>query len=116
MANIRKRGDYWSVQIIRKGHKPLYRTFDTKKEAEAWSKAIESKMIRRVYRDNRAAYETTLYSALERYETNITPRKKGARQERARIAAWRGNPLASRMLGDLTRSSLPFDLARKAEA
>lgn len=48
----------------------------------------------------------TLDEALTRYAAEITPSKKGARQERNRIAAWRRDPLAGRDLADITTADL----------
>ena len=43
MATYIKRGSAWRVQIRRKGHNTLSRSFDTKTEAERWALGIESK-------------------------------------------------------------------------
>jgi len=101
MASIIKRGKTWRAQIIRKGYKAQHRTFDTKAEAETWAKTVESKMMRRVYRDNTAAFKLTFRDALGRYEREVTVNKKGARQERSRIARWKAHQLAARPLGSL---------------
>lgn len=37
----------------------------------------------------------SLKKALEHYEATVTPNKKGSKQEVARLAAWRGRPLAA---------------------
>lgn len=102
MASIVKRGKYWRAQVRRKGFDPLHGTFDTKKEAETWAATVESKMLRHVYRDSKAALGITLTEALDRYEREVTPRKKGSRQERSRIAGWKAHPLAARPLGSLS--------------
>jgi hypothetical protein len=46
VASISKRGRYWRAQIVRRGYPPQYRTFDTRAEAEAWSRAMETEMDR----------------------------------------------------------------------
>jgi integrase len=48
----------------------------------------------------------TLDDALARYAADITPTKKGAAQERHRIAAWRRDPIASRRLVTITTADL----------
>jgi integrase len=47
------------------------------------------------------ARRTTLGEALERYLVEVTPLKKGAKQERVRIRAWLRDPLAARMLASI---------------
>lgn len=44
MASITKVGDRWRVQVRRSGHKSAAKTFDTRKEAEAWGRRVESGM------------------------------------------------------------------------
>ena len=49
MATIRKRGNYqWEAQIRKRGFPSQTKTFNTKVEAEAWAKMIESEMARGV--------------------------------------------------------------------
>ncbi len=104
MASIIKRGKFFRAYVARRGHKRRSATFDTKGEAEAWAKDIESRMALRIYRDKRAAHKLTLADALDRYEREVTVHKKGARQERSRINRWRQHPLAELTLGDLRAS------------
>lgn len=47
------------------------------------------------------AEQTTLGEALDRYEREVTPKKKGAPQERLRIRAWKRDPLALRSLASI---------------
>jgi len=101
MASIIKRGKFFRALVARRGYKRQSATFDTKAEAESWSKEIESQMVLRIYRDKRAAYKITLADALDRYERDVSSRKKGARQEKSRIGLWRQNPLAELTLGEL---------------
>lgn len=47
MATIRKRGNYqWEVQIRKRGFPSQSKTFNTKAEADAWARMIESEMSR----------------------------------------------------------------------
>lgn len=85
MASIIKRGKFFRAYVARRGYKRQSKTFDTKAQAEAWAKSVESEMSRRVYRDNSEAFKLTLGEALKRYEENISTGKKGHRQERSRI-------------------------------
>jgi integrase len=78
MATIIRRGETWQAKVRRKGYPPISRTFDTKSDAEKWSRQIEGEMDRGAFVDRREADSTTLDMALERYEREVAPRKKGA--------------------------------------
>jgi len=86
MATFRKRGPYqWQAIIRRKGFPEQTKTFETKTEALAWSATIESQMMRGVWRHDGYAGNTTLGECLERYNKEITPKKKGEEQENYKI-------------------------------
>ena len=89
----------WLAQIRRKGHDTICRTFDTKAEAERWAIGVESKMGDGRYEDTREALTTTLSECLSRYESEVTVSKKGAVQERYRIALWLRDDLANKPIG-----------------
>jgi len=55
MAYIKKRGEYWRAEVRRKGHKPVYRTFDTQLEAQKWACRLEADIDTGFYVDNSAA-------------------------------------------------------------
>lgn len=102
MATFRKRGDLqWEAQIRKKGFDSVSKTFNTRAKAEDWAKVIESEMVRGIFVDRSEAEGTTLSEALERYEREVSKAKKGYEQEKWRIKAWRGGPLAKRSLASL---------------
>lgn len=99
MATIRKKGEYqWHVQIRRKGYDPQTKTFNTRIEAETWARAVENEMDRGIFVSRAEAESTTLKEALERYQREVTPRKRGAEQEKYRIRALLAHKLAKRSL------------------
>jgi len=107
MATIRKRGPYqWEAQIRRKGYPPQSKTFNTKAEAEAWVSVIESEMARGVWTSRVEAEATTLHEALDRYEIEILPAKKGAEPERSVVRTWRGLQLAKRTLASIRSADI----------
>ncbi len=77
MANIRKRGNKYQARIQIKGIDQVAKSFTNKADAEAWSKITESEMIRGVYIKRTDAERTTLLEALQRYEVEVTPSKRG---------------------------------------
>lgn len=87
--------------IRRKGHSPQRRTFPTRALADAWARDIESKIDAGEPVLSDEAARTTLREALDRYAREITPGKRGARQEQRRIALWKAHPLAHRFLPQL---------------
>ena len=102
MASIRKRGDYqWEVRIRRRGHPVQSKTFNTKIDAEAWSRQVEGEMDRGVFISRKEAENTTLSEALDRYEREVSSTKKGYLQEKKRIRAWKSHPLAKRFLASI---------------
>ncbi|MBU9146307.1 site-specific integrase [Burkholderia multivorans] len=109
MATITKRGPYqWRAQVRRHGYPAQSKTFNTKAEAEAWAKMIESEMARGVWVSRSEAEATTLYEALRRYQEEVSTGKKGAVQESSVLKVCMGITLAKRPLASI-RS---VDLAR----
>lgn len=106
MAAYQKRSGNWRAIITRKGYPRLSRTFDSKADAERWAGEIEGEIRRGVFVDRREAEETTLLEALDRYEREVTPAKKGAAQERQRIRAWKRDQLALRFLASIRGTDL----------
>ena len=107
MATFRKRGPYqWEAQIRRRGYPAQSKTFNTKVEAEAWAKMIESEMSRGVWVSRSEAEATTLYEALVRYEEEVSPAKKGAEQESSIIKTCKAVDLAKRPLAAIRSADL----------
>ena len=99
MATFQKRGAYqWRVQVRRKGFSPQSKTFNTRPEAEAWAREIEGEMDRGSFVSRKEAENTTLNEALERYEREISSKKKGYPQEKYKIAALKKTPFSSRWI------------------
>ena len=103
MASIIKRGPYQFQATIRiKGFPSQSKTFESKREAEAWATIIESEMIRGVFvQQEKEAEQTSLRTALERYRDEIVPLKRHPYQEIQRINRWLQNGLCNRSLASL---------------
>jgi integrase len=111
MATFRKRltsqGETkWQAQIVRKGHAITCKTFNNEKDAIKWARDKESEMDRGTYVNRSAAENTTLLQALERYEREVIPSHKGARQEFARVKYWKTQDIAKRSMSSIKRSEL----------
>lgn len=122
MATIRKRGEYqWCAQIEKKNratglvHKEI-KTFITKDEAESWAKGVETDLARGVYNDCRQAAATPLRDLIIRYRDEITPRKKGSKQETVRLNKWLAHELSDRMLTLIQPSDFAAFIAERRNA
>jgi hypothetical protein len=85
MASIQRRGERWRVQVRRRGLSPISKTFDRNEDAKRWARTMEGRLAADEYVDLSEAKRTRLREALERYLAEVTPLKKGAKQERVRI-------------------------------
>ena len=101
MAYFQQRSGNWRAIVKRNGHERITRTFDTKGEAEVWARSIENEMDRGVFVSRKEAENTTLSDALDRYEREVIPGKKGAIQESMRIRIWKRTPLAKRSIASI---------------
>ena len=96
----------WQVRIKKRGYPEMARTFDRKGEAEVWAKQIEGEMDRGVFVSRAEAEATTLREALDRYEHEVTPKKKSRNDERYKLGAWRSSALAARSLASIRAKDL----------
>lgn len=107
MATFQQReGGRWQAKVRRRGYPDQSKTFAKRTDAEAWARKVESELERGVWRDTAEAERTTLAEALERYEKEVTPRKKGAAQEVYRVRALARLPLARRALARIRGSDI----------
>lgn len=92
---VTKRGDLqWRARVRRAGYPEQSKTFETKAQAEAWKRDVESKMDRGVFVDRSALEKTRVIDLLLMYEEKITPSKKGAIKEKSKLKLLRNSFLA----------------------
>lgn len=79
MASIRKkRNGKWEVQVRRKGFSTICKSFHMKADAQEWARYMEQRADRRsLPYDPKKLDVVTLKALLERYKTEIIPRKRG---------------------------------------
>lgn len=106
MAGIWKRGSYWRAEIRRSGYPIQNRTFDTKADAEAWARRIESEMDRGAFADRKEATRNTLGDLLLRYSNEVSPHKKGGALEVLRIRKLCSDPIAALKVSALSGQSI----------
>src|ERR1035437_4403683 len=63
-------------------------------------------MERCVFVSRAKAESTTLHAGLERYSLEVTPKKKGAKQELVRIKKWQQSDLAPRYIAAIKGSDM----------
>lgn len=106
MASLRKRGDLqWQARIARKGYPAQVKTFNTKAEAEAWARALESEMDRGSFVSRVEAESTTLLTCIERYMREVSIHKRGT-QELYLAKTWKATPLAVRYMSSIRGSDV----------
>jgi len=82
----------WQVAIRKKGFPAQYKTFRTRKEADAWATVAESEMLRGVWRD-RSESESTTQTDIATRATPEDEREWGEEMaDRGRATFWRFNP------------------------
>ncbi|MDQ2696637.1 MAG: site-specific integrase, partial [Pseudomonadota bacterium] len=65
MATIQKRGDKYRVRVRKQGQGTVCKTFNLKKDAEAWARKVESEMERGLYLDIQEAQRVTVAEAID---------------------------------------------------
>lgn len=90
MATFSRRGNRWQAIIRRKGHRPLYRTFPLKRDAEVWAREIEGRIHEGSYRSLRASERMTVSELCTWYEETVTPAHAPGATDRYRLATIRG--------------------------
>ncbi|ATG19670.1 integrase [Ralstonia pickettii] len=87
MATITKRGGAWLCQVRRKGFPHRAKAFSSHADATAWGRSIEAEMDRGVHVSSRQSESTTLGDLLERYLTEVSPKKRSGNSDKSRVAA-----------------------------
>ena len=76
MASITKRNSKWLVSIRRSFHKPVYKVFISKHDAQRWARETERMIEIGDFLDTTEANKTTLRTLLERYEREVSSKKR----------------------------------------
>lgn len=75
MATIRKRGPYqWQAIIKRKGYPNIVKTFETRKDAELWSRGVEREMDLGTYAP---PADVQMSDLIDRYRATVLPTLRG---------------------------------------
>ncbi|MCE4542118.1 MULTISPECIES: site-specific integrase [unclassified Caballeronia] len=95
MGTLQKRPNgNWTGKIRRHGYPAQSRTFLTKKDAQRWITETEAEISRDCFVDTTLARKMILREAFARYAEEVSTPKRGAADERIRLAAMQRDPLA----------------------
>jgi integrase len=106
MASFRKRGDKWQARVHRKDHSPVVKSFNTKAEAIKWARHTESQLDLGTLAPKAAM--PPLMRIVDRYLAEVTPAKKGSKQELNR-----GRQIARTSLGSMQLDKLTSEVVSK---
>jgi integrase len=102
MAYITKRANGWRAQVERQGVRQSM-VHPTKAAAQQWAAALEAELLAK---KRGQLPRKTVLQALDRYGAEVSPRKKGDAWEQKRLAAFRREPWAAKLLADLAAEDL----------
>ena len=103
MATIRARGDYqYQARIQRVGFPVQTKTFATREEAEVWAAEVELSQKKGTFVCNKEAQKTTVAAALRKYLKEVTPHKKGSKEEAGKIGLLLREPFVQLPLTELS--------------
>ncbi len=109
MASYRKRGSVWHVQIRRKGHPSLTKTFISKADADRWVRRIERGIdLGEGFIHAGVTQATLLCELLERYRDTVSIHKLSHDVEK-----WRLNAMSRHWLGKCSLERLSSEIISK---
>lgn len=86
MATLRQFANgKWQVQVRRKGHPPVAKTFLSRLDAQRFARKVESELDKGNLVWSGEIEQTTLGELIDRYLREVTPTKRAARQETQRL-------------------------------
>ena len=97
----------WKARVRKFGAPDQSRSFDRKIDADAWARRTESEIERGVWHDSSEAERVTLRQALNRYEREVTPKKRGGQDtDRSNLRLLRAERIATLAIGRVGSSEL----------
>jgi integrase len=101
MATLRKRGSKWHVQVRRSGQS-MTRSFTHKADAEAWGRKIERDIDTGDLSDTDRLSRVVLRELLERYSSEVIPKKRSGVIEQFFVDRFLRHPIAALPLSRLS--------------
>jgi len=104
MASIRQRAGVWQARIRRKGYPDEVSSFNTKAEAQAWARSLETAMDQGVHQATHSARNILLSDLLHRYVEEVSPTKRSEKREQQTIHFMLRHKMAAYSMEKLTSS------------
>lgn len=102
MASIRQRAGNWQARVTRRGFAAEVKTFRSKDDASRWARAIEREIDQGGFVSRSEAERTLFADVLTRYAAEISPTKRGGKDEAIRLKAISRTGLAKLSMAALT--------------
>ncbi|MHB8258317.1 MAG: site-specific integrase [Acidiferrobacterales bacterium] len=119
MATIGKFKGRWQARVRLKGHSTQCKTFRSRRDALGWAQDTEAALRRATpsaEQARRLAGALSLRVLLDRYEQEVTPRKRSAERERYMMRNLRAEPeLVDKPIGEVTASDISSWRIRRLE-
>lgn len=106
MASIRQRGRRWQARVTRHGYLTETKTFDSYETALKWSRAVETEIDKGFFVSLKEAERTTLKDILDRYAKEVSPTKRAAKDDQAKLAFLGRQKIAKLSLANLTTKAI----------
>jgi len=104
MASLTKYRGRWKASVRRKGHRPIYETFDKISDARSFINKVESDIVQQKYKDISEAANTSLRTILHRYIREKLKDKADKKRERSKFNVILRHDIVKRMLAELRTS------------
>lgn len=102
MASIRKRGNEWQARVCRAGYPAETKSFNTRTDAERWSRSVETEMDRGSLISRSEAEANTLEDIINRYIDDVCPTQRSGADAVIRLRATCRKTLAKLSMAALT--------------
>ncbi len=103
MASIRQlKSGRWQARVTRKGLAPEVKTFDAHYDAVKWCRAVETEIDRGFFVSLKASERTTLGDVLLRYAAEVSPTKRSAKDNIAKLKFLARQRIAKLSLANLS--------------
>lgn len=102
MATLRNRNGKWQARVVRKGHAPITKSFQSKQDAERWARQIESEMDKGSFINPVLAENTTFKEIVERFMQEVTPTMRSVVEDTYRLRTLSKHPLCKLSMAALT--------------
>ena len=101
MAALRNKRGKWEARIRRKGQPTLSKSFQSKQDAERWSRGVEAQIDRGTYCNTVLAERILFKEIITRYIHDVTQTTRSMKEDSYRL-----NAMARHWIGHLTMLQL----------